>query len=145
MYYEIYNDIPKIPEHLVTSDIEEIQRKYPDNWKVEHSDIKKYSLHPITDDLYDYLKEQFPQHKNFAYQIIKPGVPVYIDSGRVGAINYLIHLGGDSVNTAWYDDSDNLLESVIFPEMTWHYVKADIPHGIHNLTSLRVAITISVN
>lgn len=141
MNYTIYSEIPKIPEHLLTTDIDEIRNKYPNNFPIE---TEVYTLHPITDELYVFLKDLFPDHENISYQIIKEGIPIHKDHGRVGAINYLIHTGGDNVSTAWYDDDGNLLDSTVFPERTWHYVKADIDHGIHDLTDVRVAITISV-
>ena len=143
MNYIIYDNIPKIPEDLLTTSVDDIKRLYPDGWKIEHSDVKKYSLHPIVGELYDYLSAQFPEYDNFSYQLILPDVPIHVDSGRIGAINYLIHLGGANVETTWYND-DTLIDSVVFPDRTWHYVKTDIPHGIINLTDIRVAITISV-
>lgn len=60
---------------------------------------------------------------------------------RSYAINYLLNLGGDNVETCFY--KNNKEEKYILPLYTWHLFKADEPHCVKNVTGTRKAITIS--
>lgn len=63
---------------------------------------------------------------------------------RQYAINYLIDLGGDNVETCFYQqDKTTLIEKYILPLHTWHILKVYNYHCVNNIETKRKAITIS--
>ena len=138
MFYEKL-DLPKLPEDLLLTDPDEI-RKLPNTFVGES---KNYTIHDVPDELLSYLKNMFPDRTLFRYQTLTDGVPIHIDVGRNDTINYIINTGGDNVITSWYDENGTEQFSVCIPKQTWHWLKVDVPHGVHNIKAIRVAVTVA--
>ena len=75
-------------------------------------------------------------------QTIGPSFCNYIHKDpRSYAINYILDTGGDNVNTAFFENGYN---STCVPKEAWHYFRADRLHAVQNITTTRIAITISI-
>lgn len=138
MYYE-YLDIPIPPMGLVDTDVNMILATK--NIFIGKSD--RYTMHECPLRLREWLQPVFPYHHNFMYQTIRDGIPIHIDTGRPGAINFILDTGGDNVQTVWYaDDQTTVLESVALEPFRWHRLKVDSYHTVRNITGTRFSITI---
>lgn len=132
-------DVPTVPEELILPveqvlEIENIFGGY----------TKNYTIHEVQDDLREWLQSVFPERTKFRYQTLVKDIPCHVDRGRDVAINYLVDAGGDSVSTAWYtDEFGDKIEEVVLEPNSWHELKVDQWHTVHNITGRRFAITVA--
>lgn len=143
MLYQFCSEIPNIPEDLCNLSVEEI-RNIPDKFtgvKTPKGIVPRYTLHTAPTAIEQFLKPYFDADANFAFQLITSDLPIHKDFGRTQCFNYIINTGGN-VNTVWYDDDLNKIESVVFPERKWHSIRVDNFHNVTNVTSTRIAITV---
>ena len=104
---EFLNDIPSIPEELLTYDIKSIinsPNKFGD--RVPHAGSAGkgiYSTHDVSNELYSFLKPHFGDNIEVRYQLFKSQIPVHIDahvlSGVTHVYNYVLLTGGDNIKT----------------------------------------------
>lgn len=138
MYYE-YLDMPAPPMDLIDTNIDDVLAL--ENIFLGQSD--RYTMHDCPDRLKNWLKPVFPDHEYFMYQTIRDGLPIHIDTGRPGAINFIIDTGGDNVETVWYaDDQKTIIAAVALEPFRWHSLTVDIYHTVRNVTGIRFAITV---
>ena len=144
MLYNFYHEIPSIPEDLCKSEID--IRKIKDEFADRRSQIApgskpKYTLHIAPIEIKNFLLPYFGKQYEVAFQLITSDLPIHKDFGRRSCYNYIFFSGGN-VNTNWYDDDLNQIETVIFPENTWHKIKVDTFHNVTNFTSTRIALSV---
>ena len=60
------------------------------------------------------------------------------------AINYIIEQGGDNVITSIYNNDYSVLDSKRLPTNQWHFFQASKLHDVRNVTSKRIALTVSI-
>lgn len=78
------------------------------------------------------------------FQTIGPQLNNYIHKDkRVFAINYLIDSGGKNVETLFFNDDKELIETNIMKECSWALLHTNTFHCVTNITKLRKAVTIS--
>jgi len=78
------------------------------------------------------------------FQLITSGLNNHIHKdGRRFALNFLISSGGTNVETSFYDDDKNLMESYVIKKNTWSLIHTRTNHCVHNVVGIRKAITIS--
>ena len=81
---------------------------------------------------------------------------------RTHCINYILNVGGQNVETVWYDikpehrhrkiecapiPNERLTETerhLLKPE-TWYQLKTDVPHSVENIESIRLSISIALH
>jgi len=144
MFYKFYHEIPNIPEELCKSekDIRKIKDEFADRRsQIDPNSKPKYTLHTAPSEIKDFLLPYFGEQYEFAFQLITSDLPIHKDFGRRSCFNYIFSSGGD-VNTNWYDDNLDQIETVVFPENTWHKIKVDAFHNVTNFKSTRIALSV---
>lgn len=143
MLYKFCPEIPNIPEELSNFSEEDI-RKIKDEFtgvKLEPGSKPVYTLHNTPLNIKNFLLPYFEEHYDFAFQLITTDLPIHKDFERRTCYNYIFSSGGD-VNTVWYDDNLQQIESVIFPERVWHNIRVDTFHNVTNVSGTRIALTV---
>jgi hypothetical protein len=169
---EFLNDIPSIPEELLTYDINDIINSpiiYQGARTAETAGKGIYSTHDVSDELYSFLRPHFGDNIEVRYQLFKSQIPVHIDahvlSGVTHVYNYVLLTGGENIKTRhwkvpdedkliymkdrprtvmWGDELNNeqLLNEAILPTKRWHKLAVNMPHDISKIDSPRLGITV---
>jgi len=142
MYYEEVYFLEPIPEYLI-DDIETIRSRrnmfaYP-----EHEHI--YASYLVSDDLHDFVQQQFDYSVLVRYQVIGKKLPVHVDIGIQEKYNYIIDQGGDSVMTRWWDSEESPTKIVYethIPQTVWHKMKVNVPHDITEVSHARISVQV---
>tara|TARA_R100001377_G_scaffold47635_1_gene27459 strand:+ start:1422 stop:1937 length:516 start_codon:yes stop_codon:yes gene_type:complete len=162
---EFIENIPQIPEELLTYNIEEIatmKNQFGD------SKVQSYSTHNVSDDLYDFLRPYLGNNIQIRYQIMRKQLPIHIDahvlSGMSHVFNYVLLAGGEDIKTRWWEvlnkdqlmfvkdrprkiiwgdeqDKKQLLHEIVIPLKRWHNLQINIPHDISKIDTPRLGIT----
>jgi hypothetical protein len=74
-------------------------------------------------------------------QIITGDLPAHKDIGTEVKFNYIIHSGGETVLTNFYDNSGNLIETINFVSNAWYIMNVSIEHSVVGVESTRVSLT----
>ena len=132
-------DLPKVPDNLILTMYEVLKLE-----NIFGGKSKNYTIHECQPELKEYLQKLFPEYTKFRYQTLTKDIPIHVDRGREFAINYIIHAGGDKVETCWYEEktSQNPIDTVIFPREEWYKLAVDTYHTVRNITDWRFAITV---
>ena len=166
---EFIENIPQIPEELLTYNIEEIatmKNQFGD------SKVQSYSTHNVSDDLYDFLRPYLGNNIQIRYQIMRKQLPIHIDahvlSGMSHVFNYVLLAGGEDIKTRWWEvlnkdqlmfvkdrprkiiwgdeqDKKQLLHEIVIPLKRWHNLQINIPHDISKINTPRLGITVFQN
>ena len=121
---------------------------YTDKVQVE-SKVGGYISYYVTDEVDAQIrsifpKDFFPEKTHILAQLIDPrlnGV-IHMDK-REFAINYVLNKGGLDAHTSVYS-GDKVLESTYTQhEKEWYLLNTFKNHAVHNITDIRVAISIS--
>jgi hypothetical protein len=64
----------------------------------------------------------------------------HIDVIRASAHNYLLLTGG--ATTSWFDENNNLIESVEYKPNIWYWHDSSTKHQVTNISSTRLAISV---
>jgi hypothetical protein len=144
MNYIEYLDLPSIPEHLIES-IQDIINKPPKDFSNVSSEYAYFKTRYVNDDLKSWLQTIFDSEIYPQYQLVYNGLPIHIDKGnRIVAYNYLLDAGGDNVRTAVYDDKYKLLQIEKIELKRWHRINTSMLHGVHGIQSNKVRVAISI-
>jgi hypothetical protein len=146
MNYIEYVDLPKVPEHLIES-VQDIINKPNKEVSIVPSDYAYFKTRHVSDELNAWLQPMFDFKIYPQYQLVYKGLPIHIDMGRIAAYNYLLDTGGDVVRTAIYDGKNNLLQIEKLELKRWHRINTSMPHCVHGINhdKVRVAISIGVS
>ena len=163
---EFLNDIPSIPEELLTYNINDIINS-PNKFGGTVKGI--YSTHDVSDELYSFLRPHFGDNIEVRYQIFKSQIPVHIDAhvltGVTHVYNYVLLTGGENIKTRhwkvpnedkliymkdrprtviWGDELNNeqILNEIILPTKRWHKLAVNMPHDISKIDNPRLGVTI---
>ena len=137
-------NLPQIPLHLI-DDLETIKTRT--NTAANNSNAKgnHYASYNTSKELKEYLQSFFKEEAMIKYLVISKPLPLHIDAGTPEyKYNYVIQLGGDNVETIWYDsmnDSRSTLHKVICDANKWYSICNGIPHTVTGLTSTRIIVT----
>lgn len=126
----------------------------------------EYNRHRASDDLTNWIHTHIgSDYVSMGVQIQDPGLfnhthfPHTDTAPRHWVLNYNIQPGGDHVITHWYQESDHplvregpttpvdqnqlrVIESVQVQPFRWHVLNTSVLHGVENIHSCRIAITI---
>jgi hypothetical protein len=78
-------------------------------------------------------------------QTISNSLAVHVDTNRTYVYNFLLDCGGDDVHTFWTDqvkDDADVVYDIVIPKGIWHRLNTGDPHGVKNIQSNRIAISI---
>ena len=70
----------------------------------------------------------------WAFQIVSNDLPMHRDLGTKIKLTYILQTGGKDTVTEWYNDKEELVESVALEPFRWHIFKADSYHAVKNIT-----------
>jgi hypothetical protein len=155
LLFQYLNALPLIPVELLHTPIvyDESKIGFKDN---------EYARWATTPELVEWLRENISEHVELAgVQVISSDVPLHCDK-RKWALNYLIHLGGESVKTSFHklpnetviqtpamrawdrNDSEELCTTQLELHR-WHLLNTNVLHKVTGVTDKRVAITLGFN
>ena len=144
MNYIEYVNLPSIPEHLIDS-IQDIINKPPKNFSNISSEYLYFKTKYVNDDLKLWLQSIFDFEIHPQYQLVYDRLPIHIDKGnRIFAYNYLLDTGGTNVITAIYDDKYKLVQTEKLELKRWHRINTSMMHGVHGIQPNKVRIAISI-
>ena len=144
MNYIEYLNLPSIPEHLIES-IQDIINKPPKNFSNVSSEYAYFKTKYVNDDLKSWLQSIFDFEIYPQYQLVYKGLPIHTDKGnRILAYNYLLDTGGTNVITKVYDDKYKLLQAEKLELKRWHCINTGMLHGVHGIQPDKVRIAISI-
>ena len=132
---------PKLPDEIVANinfNLTEYDKKVDYSEEFNYVWTDSFNAHVNA-----WCKEHICESMHWGFQIITGDLIPHRDQGTLTKINYVLTAGGSSVYTNFYDDNNNLIDSVIIPEHSWHIFKADSIHGVTGVESgkSRFAIT----
>tara|TARA_B110000503_G_scaffold81856_1_gene125050 strand:- start:388 stop:831 length:444 start_codon:yes stop_codon:yes gene_type:complete len=144
--YEHCPNIPDLPDNLIKLITEENARQSNSLFVANNGERYKipwYSLHTIVfPEVIEFLQPYFDPKLNIKIQLITRELLIHKDQGRTSCYNYLVKTGGN-VSTVWFDDDKNEIERVILPERSWYKLNVSVFHNVYDITSTRIAITVS--
>jgi hypothetical protein len=140
-YFELANFIPKVPEELIISDIQELYKRN-NAFTNDRSWDWWYFTTLVDPELHDFLQPYFNFPVLIYYQLSGVQLTPHIDSGRTWCYNYTILPGGPDVKTRWYDENDNIVYQVTASLKTWYRLQVDIKHDISPIQSHRLSLSI---
>jgi hypothetical protein len=144
MNYIEYIDLPKVPEQLIES-IQDIINRPPKDFSNVSAEYTYFKTRYVNDDLKSWLQNIFNYEIYPQYQLVYKGLPIHVDKGnRIVAYNYLLDTGGDNVRTAIYDDKYKLLQIEKLELRRWHRINTGMLHGVHGIQSDKVRVAISI-
>ena len=125
----------------------------PDIWYTDKVQVKAkvggYISYYVTDEVDAQIRSMFPKvffpaKTHILAQLIDPRLNGVIHTDkREFAINYVLNKGGLDAHTSVYS-SDKVLESkYVQQENEWYLLNTFKNHAVHNITDIRVAISIS--
>jgi hypothetical protein len=140
--YFKYVDLPKIPSDLLeTINIIESKENY-----FKNKSYRYYKQYKINLELNDFLKSIMPLPFRASYQIIRSGIDIHKDIGRLECFNYLLDNGGDDSKLTIYDENKTtILHQEHIEPFRWHWICVNKFHGVSNLIRPRIAITVSID
>lgn len=103
-----------------------------------------YSQFPVPPNVEAWLRENLPIPDTYKiilqqyYGITAGGK--HIDSIRTAAHNYVLLTGG--ATTSWFNENNNLLETVEYLPNMWYWHDSSTKHQVTNLSSTRLAISV---
>lgn len=145
-------DFPKVPKHIEDECILACGKEPIFTLRIEecipHGQCL-FSAYAPPDSLIRWLHSNELKVHKVAIQKIYDGTKLlpHTDKGvgeyasRSYAINYL--LTEASPVTSWYDEKYRKLFSYTIPDRKWYKLKTDVLHGVENITSTRIAISLS--
>jgi hypothetical protein len=139
MNYIEYLDLPNIPEHLIDS-IQDIIDK-----PMLTSGFRYFKNKPVSNELKMWLQSVFDFEIHPSYQFIYDGLPIHIDRGnRISAYNYLLDTGGDNVITTVYNQERIPLQSEKIELKRWHRINTGMLHGVYGINPDKIRISLSI-
>jgi len=135
-----YLNLPQIPESIIKNlptDCNQFEQKisYPGSnyvWTDSfNQEVNSWCQQNISSDMY------------FAFQILSGDVPIHQDIGTLIKLVYLIHPGGESVTTNFYNARQELAQSYIIDTNRWHILQADCLHSVDGIESGKFRFSIT--
>ena len=85
-------------------------------------------------EINSWCKENICDTMYWAFQIVSNDLPMHRDLGTKIKLTYILKTGGKDTVTEWYNDKQELVESVALEPFRWHIFKADSYHAVKNIT-----------
>lgn len=148
MLFEYLENIPDLPSEFIQQIInhEEVNRSW---FYDEH-----YKFYRVSDELKNWVYDNIPNVYKVGIQEMTGNILPHKDTGRKTALNYLITTGGGELCHYSYMgiysggfiplNKVKCISRVKVEPRKWHKLNTDILHGVENVTSNRLALTINV-
>jgi hypothetical protein len=144
MKYIEYLNLPPVPEHLIES-ITDIINKPPKAYSAVPAEYNFFKTRDVNDDLAEWLQSIVKYKIYPQYQLIYNGLPIHIDKGnRINAYNYLLDTGGKNVKTVVYNENYKPLQIEQLELKRWHRINTGMLHGVHGIEPDKVRVAISI-
>jgi hypothetical protein len=153
-YVTYLEDLPKLDETFFKEACYS-RDNYPNIFKLPNH---PYQLFNATEKLKNFI-ELFLSFDNVEVYSVNNTLPIHTDFNRARAYNYIFDTGGPNVLTSFYDINDftrnsdgrlevynedyKPIESVCIRSNVWHILDVTVPHGVSNIKSARLAVTVS--
>ncbi len=127
-------NMPVIPRELIVP-IEQVSalERVP-LYKEDGSiiDINWYRMYKANKDLTKWIIKHCPvECSQIEYIVSDYSLLLHKDSGRSGAINYIIDAGGDNIRTEFVADNEtDILTKKVFNQYEWHYLNVSCLHRV---------------
>jgi hypothetical protein len=119
MYIKELN-LPKLPAELEAMVLEYKNPGPGYQWITANSDIT------------DWCNQNICPTTHWGIQLINRNIAVHTDTYSQVKINYIVETGGDPV-TNFYDNNNNLTDSIVCKPKTWYIMKTDQLHEVVNM------------
>jgi len=121
--------------------------RFSKNSKSSYRNFNTYNVDGIIKDWIDrHIGPLFEQESYYAIvQTINDSLAVHVDTTRTYAYNFLLECGGEDVHTIWTEQADDespITYDAVIPKATWHRLNTSEPHGVRNIKSKRIAISV---
>lgn len=144
-FYELATFLPKVPENLYTTDINEIYKR-GNSFDSSGEWDWWYFATKVDNNLQEFLQTFFNYPVDVYYQLSGTQLTPHIDTGRTFCYNYTILPGGPNVRTRWYDSNGkNIIYEVTAPIKIWHRLQVDVMHDISEIQSHRLSLSIQAS
>lgn len=145
-------DMPIPPQEVLDAIMELAQKgnttyRFSKDSSSYYQNFNTYSTQGIIKEWIDqYIGPLFNEEPYYPIvQTISNSLAVHIDTNRTYAYNFLLECGGDDVCTFWttqVNDNADVLHNSIIPKGVWHRLNTKVPHGVKNIQSNRIAISV---
>jgi len=100
----------------------------------------------LDNKIIDNLTARVGVQRSFGGNTLLPHVDKgYHTDSRSVAWNYLLSEPGPTTCFYGSQDINNILESVIIPKSVWHELDVSVLHGVEDILSDRISLSISLN
>lgn len=148
--FNYLDHIPELPAELVHDVINHETTNR--SWFYD----EKYKFYRASDLLKEWVYDNIKDVTKVGIQEITGNLLPHIDRNRTKAINYLITTGGGSLCHYSYDgiyqqdrfvplEHVNEISRIDVKPFKWHTVNTQVLHGVVNINSPRLAVTINVD
>jgi len=144
------DQLPKIPEHLITNCYEVI--KQPDELPLfGFDDYPNYKFMSIPEKseleawLLDSLK--IKRHRIFHIHVMENSILMHKDWPRNYSLNYILTTGGENVLTHFHTEEGEIFESYNIEQFRWHHLNSQCFHSVSGFTPgvKRVALVLGMD
>lgn len=139
--YRVYPELPEIPSHLLSTDINEIYQM-GNAFSKDKSGDYWYFTTLVNQEIHDIMQPYFDFKIEVYYQLSGKQLTPHIDKGRDFCYNYTLLPGGPDVRTRWYDNQGLITFEVTAPIKKWHRIQVDVTHDISPIDSHRLSLTL---
>jgi hypothetical protein len=145
-------DIPQPPQKVLDAIMELIQTnnntyRFSKDSNSYYQNFNTYNIEGIIKDWVDqYIGPLFGEERYYpVVQTISNSLAVHVDTNRTYVYNFLLDCGGENVCTFWtnkVDDDADVTYNTVIPKGIWHRLNTGDPHGVKNIQSTRIAISV---
>jgi hypothetical protein len=145
-------DIPKPPQEVLDAIMELIETsnttyRFSKDSNSYYQNFNTYNIEGIIKEWVDqFIGPLFGDESYYpVVQTISNSLAVHVDTNRTYVYNFLLDCGGDNVHTFWTDrveDNADVVYDVVIPKGIWHKLNTANPHGVNNIQSNRIAISV---
>ena len=129
--------LPKLPKYLVAEIHASIDENQNHPSKTSYKGI--YDWLPANNKIQEWCKENISEDVYWGIQVINDNLPAHKDIGTICKFNYII--AGNQCNTNFYDDNDELIESITLEHEQWYILNTNVSHGVTDVNDIRISIT----
>jgi hypothetical protein len=149
MNYVTYLNLPDVPPELLDNPEDIIARGHdpmmPGPTDKPRTKPTRYDLNRgrISDELHAWLKTVIRQPFLAQYQFMDVDLPMHVDRGRYSTV-YLLQSGGEQVETKFYDENHNVVESVVLPTKQWAQLAVHNFHSVDGIENGNTRFALSI-
>lgn len=135
-----YLNLPQIPKSIVEN--------LPADWnqfdqKVSYPGSNYVWTDSFNQEINSWCQQNISQDMYFAFQIMSGDVPIHQDIGTLIKLVYLIHPGGKSVTTNFYNSQRELEQSYVIDTNRWHVLQADHLHSVNGVEPGQIRFSVT--